>query len=298
MRIITPTRIIWAVLTFVWGSTWLFIKVGLGDLPPFTFAGIRFVIALVPLALFLVSRRVRFPRDASDWILLAGTGILTFTVGYGLVFWGEQYISSGLTAILYTTYPLFGSIFASWIIPSEPLRMRRVVGALLGLGGVALIFADQLRLSGSLAVWGALAVLVSAVSGAFSGVLLKHRGSHLNPFVVTFVQMALGGLPLLALGLVKEGNPLHLAWTPKALFSIFYLAIVGTTVAFVLWYRLLQTTQVTRAQFMPVLNTLVAVALGWLVLGENYGLKGALGSVAILSGLLLALWRSPAPAPR
>jgi drug/metabolite transporter (DMT)-like permease len=288
---IASTRIIWVVLALVWGSTWLFIKVGLQDLPPFTFAWIRFVVALVPLLAVMGFMGLKLPKKASEWGLLSLTGILTFTLGYGLVFWGEQYISSGLTSVLFTTYPLFGLFFAHWLLASEPLTGRRIGGAVLGMAGVVLIFSDQLRLQGAMAVLGGAAVLLSSLAGALSGVIIKRWGGHLNPFVVTAVQMVFGGLPLLALGLITEGSPSDLSWTPKALFSLFYLALVGTSLAFVLWYKLLQSSQVTRAQFMPVFNTLVAVVLGWLVLREHYGVRGFLGGGAVLFGLALALWR-------
>lgn len=288
---ITSTRIIWVVLALVWGSTWLFIKVGLQDLPPFTFAWIRFVVALVPLLAVMGAMGLKLPRKPSEWGLLCLTGVLTFTLGYGLVFWGEQFISSGLTSVLFTTYPLFGLFFAHWLLPSEPLTGRRVCGAVLGMAGVVLIFSDQLRLQGIMAVLGGAAVLVSSLSGALSGVIIKRRGGHLNPFVVTAVQMVFGGLPLLVLGLMTEGSPFDLPWTPKAIFSLFYLALVGTSLAFVLWYKLLQSSQVTRAQFMPVFNTLVAVFLGWLVLHERYGLRGLAGGAAVIGGLALALWK-------
>ncbi len=283
-------KIIWAVLIFVWGSTWLFIKVGLEDLPPFTFVWIRFAIALVPLLIGMVALGLKLPRKASEWGLLSFTGVLTFTLGYGLVFWGEQYISSGLTSVLFTTYPLFGLFFAHWLLSSEPLTARRLAGAALSLAGVAFIFSDQLRSQGAMAVLGGAAVLVSSLAGALSGVIIKKRGSHLDPFVVTAVQMVFGGLPLMAVALLTEPSPLSLSWTPMALFSLFYLAFVGTSLAFVLWYKLLQSSQVTRAQFMPVFNTLVAVLLGWLVLHEHYGIRGLLGGVAVLTGLAMALW--------
>lgn len=285
------TRATWLTLALIWGSTWLAIKVGLEDLPPFLFAGIRFVIAVVPLLGLVKFGGGRYPRGRRDWGLLSLTGFLTFGASYGLVFWGEQYVSSGLTAVLYTTYPLFGIFFAHGILESEPMTARRVAGAVISLAGVATIFADQLRLDDPLALWGSIGILVSAASGAFSGVLVKRHLGHLDATVLTASQMLLGGVPLLLLGLAVEGSPLAIAWTPKAVFCLLYLALAGTSLAFVLWYRLLQRTQVTRAQVMPVLNTVVAVLLGWLVLGEQYGVRGALGAAAVLSGAALSLWR-------
>ncbi len=283
--------LIWAALTFIWGSTWLAIKVGLEDLPPFTFAGTRFLIAVVPLFLFVGAKGWRFPKARRDWLLLAVTGLLTFTAGYGLVFWGEQYVTSGLTAVIYTTYPLFGMLFAHAFLATEPLRFRKVAGVLLSIAGVAIIFGDQLRLEGGTGMAGSGAILLSAVLGALSAVLLKRFGNHIDAAVVSLVQMAVGGAPLVALGLIVEGNPFHAAWTLKAILCLLYLALAGTSLAFVLWYQLIQAIPVTRAQIMPVLNTIVAVLMGWLILGEHYGARGILGTATVLAGSVLALWR-------
>lgn len=285
----TEGRFTWAALAVIWGSTWLFIKVGLKDLPPFSFAGIRFVIALVPLVGYLVWKRVPLPRRGRDWALLAGTGPLTIGLGYGLVFWGEQYIPSGLTSVLFSTYPMFGLLFAHVLLKSEPLSLRKVLGACLGIGGVAVIFADQLSFSGGMKAWGSLAILLSAASGSLAGVMVKRWGMHLEPAVVATVQMVVGGLPLLVLGIAREGSPSAFAWTPMAVVSLFYLALVGTSLAFLLWYRLLRTTEVTRVQVMPLLNTVVAVILGAAVLHEHYGLRESLGILAVVGGLAVLL---------
>src|SRR6266571_2951200 len=98
-------RIVWLILCCIWGSTWLFIKIGLVYLPPFTFAGIRFVIAFSILAVLIGVRGIKLPRAGRDWLLLAVRGVLAFSLNYGLVFWGEQYSSSGLAALLQSTLP-------------------------------------------------------------------------------------------------------------------------------------------------------------------------------------------------
>ena len=102
------SRLVWLLLCCIWGSTWLFIKLGLKDLPPLTFAGISFVIAAIILFSLIAVRRVPLPNKKRDWTLLAVTGVLSFSLNYGLVFWGEQYISSGLAALLQSTLPAFG----------------------------------------------------------------------------------------------------------------------------------------------------------------------------------------------
>lgn len=281
----------WAVLAVVWGSTWLFIKVGVETLPPLTFAGIRFVIALLPLGLFLAARKAPLPKGLSEWRLLAATGLLSFTASYGLVCFAEKHISSGLTAVLFCTYPLFGQLFAHFLLPSEPFRLRKGVGVLLALFGVFLLFREQIRLGGEMALWGSGAVLGAAAVSAVTAVWVKRSGGGLDPVALTFWQMALGTVPLLALGALFEGNPFRMDVTFQAAFSLLYLALVGTSLAFVLWYRLLKVMEVTRLQTMPLFNTLVAVLLGWAFMGERYGAEALLGSAVVLGGTALALRR-------
>src|SRR5213594_2307791 len=140
-------RIVWLILCGIWGSTWLFIKIGLRDLPPITFAGIRFVIAAIVLVSLALISRVRWPSTRKDWLVIAITGTLQFGLNYGLVFWGEQYISSGLAAVLQSTFPAFGLVIAHLYLPYERLTTAKVIGVLLGVVGVVVIFSDQLAIA-------------------------------------------------------------------------------------------------------------------------------------------------------
>src|ERR1044072_6943361 len=114
-------RIVWLILCGIWGSTWLFIKLGLADLPPLTFAGIRFVLASLILSLMILARGVRWPRKRNEWFVIAIVGLLQFSLNYGLVFWGEQRIPSGLAAVLQSTFPAFGLVIASFFFPLAPI---------------------------------------------------------------------------------------------------------------------------------------------------------------------------------
>src|SRR5205085_12554894 len=146
-------RIVWLILCGIWGSTWLFIKIGLNDLPPLTFAGIRFLLASLILSSLVMMRRVRWPRTRDDWSLIAVSGVLQFTLNYGLVFWGEQHISSGLAAVLQWTFPLFGLVIAHLYLPYERMTPAKVGGVLLGVLGIIIIFSDQLHIAGHLALF-------------------------------------------------------------------------------------------------------------------------------------------------
>jgi drug/metabolite transporter (DMT)-like permease len=289
LAVVTGPIIAWLSLGLIWGGTWLFIKIGLADVPPFTFAALRFFLAAVPLLVLVRVRRTPLPRKRADWVLTVGTGLLGFAVGYGLVFWGEQHIPAGLTAILFTTYPLFGMVFAHFMVPGEPVTLRRLAGVVLGIAGVALIFGEQITLGSSGAVLGSLAVVVSAACAALSSVLIKARGGHLDPAFLSVAQILVGAVPLLAAGLLLEGNPLLLRWTPMAVLSLGYLAFLGSSLAFVLWYWLIRAVKVTTAQLLPFVNTLVAVILGGVVLDEELGWRALTGGAAILLGLAVAL---------
>lgn len=280
--------LVWLLLSTIWGSTWLFIKVGLADLPPFTFAGIRFAVAVLPLLIYLAVARTPLPRELRDWTLMIGTGLLTFAFNYGLVFWGEEQISSGSTAILYTTMPLFGLLLAHWRIPEEPLTARRFLGVLAGILGVGLILSRQMQFAGPLALWGSAAIVLAALGTALAGIAIKLHAHHISAPLLTAIQMISGLIPLLIVGLTTEGNPLNFHWTPLAWISLFYLALIGSSLAFVLLYWLMKRMPVTRTQLIPILSTLLAVLLGWAFLGETLSWRTAGGGAAILIGLWLA----------
>jgi drug/metabolite transporter (DMT)-like permease len=282
-------------LCLIWSSTWLAIKFGLRDLPPISFVAIRFVIAVVVLLAISVGRVRLLPRNRGDFKLLAWTGVLMFCVNYALLFWAELYVSSGLSAVLQATIPIFGMVFAHFIIPGEPLRSARIAGALVATGGVALICSRLLDFGGLLAFWGGVAIVFGAASAAYSNVILKARALHLAPSMIAAWQMIFGLIPLIVAGFILEGNPLHFHWTPRALFCLFYLAIPGSALAFLLLYWLLPRMSVTNLQTISFITPPGAVAFGWLLGGESFSLWALLGGALILAGVWL-IFRKAKPA--
>ena len=284
-------RLVWLILCGIWGSTWLFIKLGLADLPPLTFAGIRFVTACTIILFFILVRRIRLPRARRDWLLLAVTGILSFGLNYGLVFWGEQYISSGLAALLQSTLPAFGLVFAHLHLPSERLSWTRIGGVVLGVLGVGVVFSNQLTVAGSQALAGCVALILSAMFAAYSNVLVKRYGKNLNPAVLSAGQMFFGLLLLLGVGIPLEGNPLHFHWTLVAVIAMLYLAIVGSVIAFLLYYWLVLKMDVTKSMLIALVTPVVAVLLGMLVLDEQFSWRTLAGGAMIILGIGLIVVR-------
>lgn len=285
------SRLVWLLLCVIWGSTWLFIKVGLDDLPPLSFAAIRFVIASAILWIIVAIKRVGLPQTQKDWFMLAGTGVLGFTVNYGLIFWGEQYISSGLAALLQSTIPVFGLLFAHIHLPAERLTVAKVIGVLFGVVGVAVIFSNQLSVSGPRAFAGCVAIIISAAGAAYSNVLIKRYGMKLEPTMIAAGQMSFGLVPILILGLAFEGNPVYFRWTRMAVFSMFYLAIVGSVIAFILYYWLVQHMDVTKTMLIALVTPVFAVLLGLIVLDERLNWRTLVGGALIISGIALIVFR-------
>lgn len=280
-------------LCVIWSSTWLAIKIGLRDLPPISFVAIRFAIAVAVLLAISVGRVRLLPLRRGDLKLLAYTGVLMFAVNYALLFWAELYVSSGLSAVLQATIPIFGMVFAHYLLPSEPLRWQRVAGATLAIGGVALICSRLLDFEGLLAFWGGVVIVFGAASAAFSNVLLKKRDVQLAPAMLAAWQMIFGVVPLLVLGLIVDGNPLHFHWTKTAVFCLFYLAVPGSAVTFLLLYWLLPRMSVTNLQTISLITPPGAVALGWLLGDETFSLWSLAGGALVLAGVWMIFRKIP-----
>jgi drug/metabolite transporter (DMT)-like permease len=274
-------------LCLIWSSTWLAIKFGLRDLPPISFVAIRFVIAVAVLLAISIGRVRLLPSNRGDFKLLAWTGVLMFCINYALLFWAELYVSSGLSAVLQGTIPIFGMVFAHFILPSEPLRAPRIWGAIVALGGVAVICSRLLDFGGLLAFWGGVGIVFGAAGAAYSNVLLKARAIRLAPAMIAAWQMIFGLIPLIAAGLWLEGNPLHFHWTARATFCLFYLAVPGSALAFLLLYWLMPRMSVTNLQTISFITPPGAVLFGWLLGGESFSLWSLTGGAFILIGVWL-----------
>jgi drug/metabolite transporter (DMT)-like permease len=217
--------------------------------------------------------------------------VLQFFINYGLLFWGEQYITSGLAAVLQTTIPAFGLLLARFYVPEERITLLKIAAILLGGVGVAVIFNEQLTFSGWAAFWGSFAVVVGAFCAAYASVLTKAFGLKTHPANMVFWQMIAGTIPLSIFGLIREGNPLNFKWTWMAAICVLYLAIMGSIVAFWLYYWLLRHMDVSRAMMIALVTPLIAVIIGALWRGEHLNIQTFFGGVLILASVALVVLR-------
>src|SRR5437660_317853 len=289
--------IAWLTLCIVWSSTWLAIKIWLRDLPPISFVAIRFLIAITVLVAISIGRTRLLPLCRGEYVVLAITGILMFSVNYTLLFWAELHVSSGLAAVLQATIPIFGMVFAHWMLPDEPLRLQKLAGAIIALGGVTMICARLLGFNGPLAFWGGVAVVVGAASAAFANVLVKARSMQLAPAMLAAWQMIFGVAPLLLLGFAVDGNPARFHWTSTSVFCLLYLAVIGSALTFLLLYWLLPRLTVAQLQSISLITPPGAVMLGWSLGGETFPTSSLLGAAFVLTGVWMIFRKREMPQP-
>ncbi len=281
----------WLILCLIWGTTWIFIKVGLNDLPPITFAGSRFLLAVAILFVVIRLQKIPLPNTTKEWRLIALTGVLQFAVNYSMVFWSEQYITSGLAAVLQSMITVFGLILAWIFLPNERITKLKIFAVCLGIVGVTIVFYDQLKVQSLMAFLGCVAVVVGSYAAAQASILVKAKGGALHPAALVFGQM-ICGLPLIIIySLTAEGDPLTFRWTWSALLCLAYLTIPGTIVTFWLYYWLLGKIESTKAMMISLVTPLIAVVIGWLVLGEKLPPQTGIGGLLIITSIGLIVFR-------
>ena len=282
---------VWFVLCLIWGTTWLFIKVGLEEIPPFTFAMVRFLLAIAIVGAAIILKKIPFPKTGSQWRLLAITGILQFSINYSLVFWSELHITSGLAAVLQSMIPVFGLILAAVYLPEEKITPLKVIALMVGVAGVAVIFYEQLSIVSAMAFAGSAAVVIGAFAAAHASILTKAKGGSMHPAVLLFGQMVCGTGPLIAISLIVEGSPLRLKLSGVGIFSILYLAVFGTVVSFWLYYWLLTRVESTKAMTIALVTPLIAVICGGIFLGERLRAETLVGGSLIIASVGLIVFR-------
>ncbi|MBA3295339.1 MAG: DMT family transporter [Acidobacteria bacterium] len=283
-RVIT----VWILTCLIWSTVWLFIKLGVRDVPPVSFAAMRLLIGIMVMLPVTLALKVPLPKRPRDWGLIAGTGIILLGFNYALLNWGIRFISSGLTAVLQAITPAFALVFSHFLLQDERMTTRKVAGLALGVVGIAAIFWDQLNFGGR-ALAGSVTVTLGAVCVAFAYVMIRRSGTSLHPSAITTGQMMAAFVPLLAYGWAVEGNPVGLHWTSTALVSATYLALMGSVVAAWLNYWLLQRVGAVNLLIMGLVEPPIAVALGAWLLGETMNARAIAGSALILVSVWLAM---------
>ena len=240
-------------------------KVGLGDLPPLDCGG---TIHLVRRYLFIVIkiRRSRCRRRYPNGVDRAN-GRAAISINYSTVL-DEQYIASGLAAVLQATITVFGLILDG-IFTDERITPQKIIAVVIGIVGVAVIFNDQLRVENWLAFAGCVAIVIGSYCAAQASVLIKAKAAGIHPASLVFCQMICGLPAIVIYSLIQEGDPFSATWSLTAIVCVVYLAVFGTVAAFWLYYWLLERVESTKAMTIALVTPLLAVVIGNVTIGET-----------------------------
>jgi drug/metabolite transporter (DMT)-like permease len=287
-----------ALLVLIWGTTWAVIRIGLGSIPPLTGVAVRFGLAglvlwAVAWGIGLRGERLRVPYRL--WLI---HGLCSFGVSYSLVYWAEQWVPSGLAAVLFATFPLFVALLAHWALPGERLRPQAGVGLVLGFGGVALVFSEDLAaLGGPQVPFAGAVMLLSPFASAVAQVAVKRWGAASHPVPLNAGAMVLASAVVGALAAwVERDRPVH--FDAVGVGSVLYLALLGTAVTFTLYFWLLRHTTATGLSLMAYFIPLVALGVGAVLFDEPVTMRVVGGAALVIGGTAVASGpRSRQPRP-
>ena len=272
------------LLTLVWGTTWAAIRIGLAGIAPFTGVALRFAIAGTLLLALVPRFGIRLGRSRRERGLWIVNGLLSFCASYSIVYWSEQYIPSGLAAVLFATNPLFVAVLAqAWL--GERLSPAAVAGLMLGFLGVAVIFSDDLRLLGSERVRAAATVMLAApFASALASVAVKRWGYGVHPVSLAAMPMLFCAVVMGPVALaIEHDRPLVL--DARSVAALLYLAVFGSALTFTVYYWLLARVSASRASLISYTIPIVAVAVGTLALDEPLRPRLIAGSALVLTGV-------------
>ncbi len=288
-RELAKTLLAFAIIYFVWGSTFLAIRVGVREVPPFLLAAMRFSIAGLVLYGFMVARGERSPnkRQWSSAFLLA---LLIFVLDYGLLFWAEQRVPSGIAAVMMATIPVFMAMSEIIFLRTQKLTVRLALALSIGVGGVAVLMSRSLRLGGApIDPAGAVALIIASISWSVSSALTRKLPLPPSKVMSSGVQMLAGGvlLALTAAALGEFSNFRPGAVSLEAWLSLLYLIVAGSIVGFTAYVWLIHHQSPTKVGTYAYVNPVVAVLVGYYLGGETLGLRTILGTLLVLISVVV-----------
>jgi drug/metabolite transporter (DMT)-like permease len=282
--------VLFLFMSLIWGGTWIAMKAGIATIPPIFFAAARYV--LVALILSVAVRDV----VASFKLQLAGrivaTGLVVNTGTYALLFWGMQFVDSGVAGVINMSLIPVGLFALSALLGDEKATWRHALALVLGATGLVALFSNKLSASATNELWGVLAIIAATFCYCLGTVLSRPLLSRMSPLQLTTWHAIVGSAGLLAIAIVLE--PLSretvaslLSLSPMA--ALLYLAVFGTIAAYTIYLRLVRDWGATKAGLYPFISPIIALVLGWIVFSEELGLAQALGATLMLSAAGFAM---------
>ncbi|HWF38259.1 MAG TPA: EamA family transporter [Candidatus Acidoferrales bacterium] len=283
------TYLAFAIIYLVWGSTFLAIRVGVREVPPFLLAAMRFVVAGLALYVWMLAQGERSPA-ARQWLSIGLLAVLIFVGDYGLVFWAEQRVLSGLAAVMLATNALFMALFEITLIGTQRLTLRLAAALLIGICGVAVLVSRSLNLGGApVDKKGAAALVVASLCWSLASALTRKLTLPASKVMSSGAQMLMGGILLtIVAGALGEFRDFHPGTVSRgAWFALAYLIVAGSIVAFTAYVWLIHHESPTKVGTYAYVNPVVAVLLGYFLGGEPLGMRTVLGTLCVLASVVL-----------
>jgi drug/metabolite transporter (DMT)-like permease len=283
------TLLAFAIIYFVWGSTYLAIRVGVSEVPPFLLAAMRFLVAGLVLYVWMIAHGERSP-SGRQWTSVSFLAILIFVIDYGLVFWSEQRVASGIAAVMMATIPAFMALSEIIFLRTQRLTIRLAVALLIGMGGVAVLMSHSLNLGGApIDTAGAVALIIASMSWSVASVLTRKLPLPPSKVMSSGAQMLAGGVFLAitaaALGEFRNFHPS--AVSRGAWLALLYLIVAGSIIGFTAYVWLLHHESPTKVGTYAYVNPVVAVLVGYFLGGEALGLRTILGTLLVLVSVVV-----------
>ncbi len=279
--------ILFGLLGLFWGSSYLFIKIGVESIPPFTLVAARLAIGALILGVVLRASRVTLPRDRRVYGHLVVMACINIAIPFSLITWGERSIDSALAAILNSTVPLFTIWLAALVFPTEALTVNRLAGVIVGFAGVVIVVGLGTGAEEGLAgLAGEIALIGSSLSYAIGAVYARRFVHGLAPTVPAFFQVAFACLITGTLALTLEA-PWTLTPATEGIVAIVWLGVVGSSMTYLIFFRLIRDWGPTRTSLVAYLLPIVGIVLGAIVLGEVIDARMILGTALVIAGVAL-----------
>lgn len=275
---------VFAFLCMIWSSTWVVIKIGLETVPPFLSAGLRFLLAGTVLFIFRKLNKHKMKYTRKDHRFFALFGLINFTGGYAFVYWGEQYINSGLTSVLFAVMPFYVVFLAARMLPDEKISLTKLIGIVIGFSGVVIIFYDQIHITDSMGLLGMIMVLFAPLFSSVGTIIARKKSKILGPFDLNTMPILYSALSFFILFLIFELNS-PAVFNAKTIFSISYLAIFGTAIAFALYFWMLRNTSAVIMSTITFITPPLALIWGYVILAEQVTNHLILGMILIFAGI-------------
>jgi drug/metabolite transporter (DMT)-like permease len=277
----------YAVMCLIWGSTWMAIRIGLESLTPIFSAGVRFCLASIVIFVLMKMRSIQLQTDKESVRLYFLMGFFSFVIPFGLVYWAEQFVPSGMAAVLFAVYPFWVVIFSFIRIPNEIIGFYKIFGTVLGFAGIVIIFSDSFQGDITNYLVGMFAVVLSGIMQAWIAVSIKKFGHHLHPLSMNFIPMVVAGISMIAIGFIAEDLSV-INFNESAILSILYLAFFGSVITFTTFYWLIKRINLVILSLLAFITPIVALILGYFFYNEELSARHFIGAALVLTGLIWA----------